>query len=77
MALKKDVVTKPKMPQTWRKHLLQYSNTTTPKIRTPQLLDDNILKTGQDIAGDKYKFWYFLRSAVSSRSLAYKEKVQS
>lgn len=37
MAVKRDVVTEPKMPQRWKKHLLQDS-TSTPKTRTPQLL---------------------------------------
>ena len=32
-------------------HHTQDQNTT--------LVDDNILQTAQDIAGDKYQFWYF------------------
>lgn len=47
----------------------KHSNTTTPKIRTPQLLGGNIFKAAQDTAGYKYQFWCCLSSAISSRSL--------
>jgi len=74
VAVTQDVATKPKMPQTWRKHLLQHSTTTTPEIRAPQLLDDNALKTARDIAGDKSQSWHLPSSAISHRSLASRKK---